>query len=123
VDRLGQLVRAEWNARTDHEDDEPVRPVVEAHFQGAVVTRAGKAVDLDTAYRALELAPGADLDQVREAYRRLARHYHPRTTSGSPDQQEAAHRLQENLVQALETLERHLLPAPGPRSRSAFDGR
>lgn len=62
--------------------------------------------DLDQAYAALGLAPGAGLDQVKAAYRRLARDLHPdlnpQAPAGAMARVNAAHGL----------LLRHLKPGP-----------
>jgi DnaJ-domain-containing protein 1 len=71
----------------------------------------------DAAWRMLELEPGASLDDVRAAYRRLAQHYHPRTreVTSAP----AARVVIARLTDALEVLEEHLLPWRPPRRDAA----
>ena len=63
----------------------------------------------------LEIEQGSTLDEVRAAYRTLARRYHPRTLSKVPDQAYAAQTVLDALTEALEVLEAHLLPLPDAR--------
>lgn len=137
-DRLGNVVKAEWNARFG-EGDEPVderKPDEESLREAEEAARAGRArptgakaerarpttpraavTDVVSAFRMLELAQGATLDEVRASYRTLAKRYHPRTLSKVPDQAYAAQTVLDALTEALEVLEAHLLPlADGRRS-------
>lgn len=134
-DRLGNVVKAEWNARFgegDDEgseraaDDESVREAEEAtrarprpsgQRAAATPARAPRAAvtDVVSAFRMLELEPGATLDEVRGSYRTLAKRYHPRTLSKVPDQAYAAQTVLDALTEALEVLEAHLLPLPDGR--------
>lgn len=68
---------------------------------------------VQAAWAMLELTPGASLDEVRDAYQRLAQRYHPKTreVSAAP----AAHAVIGRLTDALEVLEAHLLPWRPPR--------
>ncbi len=68
-------------------------------------------------YRVLGLPPTANLGQLKQAYRRLARHYHPDSNRTNP-------RAQETFIlihQAYQTL-RPLVPAEPPRPRSTRPG-
>lgn len=119
-DRISNVVKAEWHARFG-EHEEPAVDKERGEPRGAPIHPTARArrravTDVDSAYRVLELLPGATLDEVREAYRALARRYHPRTYSRVPDQAHAAQTLLEALTDALEVLEEHLLPLPGGRS-------
>ncbi len=63
--------------------------------------------DLDAAYRCLELAPGASLSQVKQAYRKLVSRHHPDKLSrgASAEQQQQAQRRMVELREALERIE------------------
>lgn len=135
IDRLGQVVRSEWNARFSRDDvdddndadnragrdgdgSEPRdgrgdRTGVRSASPATPRAPRGPAVsDVEGALRVLELSGQPTLDEVRAAYRRLARHYHPKTTGPRKDDIQAAHTVQEALTEALELLEEHLLPLP-----------
>lgn len=135
-DRLGHVVKAEWSSRfgegdDDNEnagpDDESLREAEEASkgrrpgptgqkVSPKSAARAHTAVtDVMSAWRMLELEPGATLDEVRAHYRGLAKRYHPRTLSKVPDQAYAAQTVLDALTEALEVLEAHLLPLPDAR--------
>lgn len=60
------------------------------------------------AYAALDVAPGAEIDEVKSAYRKLMRKYHPDRHAGSPEKQKAAHNVSLKLTEAYETLKKHL---------------
>jgi len=86
----------------------------EAPFEGAEepfserATRppgsAGTDPRLRRCYANLELPEGASLDEVKAAYRRLVRTYHPDRHGGDP----AAQRVMVELRTAYETLKDHL---------------
>lgn len=59
-------------------------------------------------YANLELPLGASVDEVKAAYRRLMRRYHPDKHSKDPEQARAATVLAQELRQAYEGLLRHL---------------
>jgi hypothetical protein len=131
IDRLGGVVKAEWNARFGEDDedfhddaaDEGDEKATRKSGGSRPARRARSAAsaqrvavsDLESAWRLLELNKGATLDEVRAAYRRLARHYHPRTLSKVADQAYAAQTLLDALTDAVELLEAHLLPLPAGR--------
>ena len=60
------------------------------------------------AYAALEVAPGADFDTVRKAYRNMMRKYHPDRHAGSPEKQKAANELAQKLSESYRLLEKRL---------------
>lgn len=120
-DRISNVVKAEWHHRFG-EPEETAAKRDEGHKEpkGAPIHPTARArrravTDIDSAWRVLELQPGATLDEVRGAYQDLARRYHPRTYSKVPDQAHAAQTLLEALTDALEVLEEHLLPLPRGR--------
>lgn len=130
IDRLGGVVKAEWNARFGEDDDEFHDDADDAEAKDTKgAPKAGRSrrarastpaqrvsvSDLESAWRLLEIDKGATLDEVRSAYRRLARHYHPRTLSKVADQAYAAQTLLDALTDAVELLEAHLLPLPDGR--------
>lgn len=59
-------------------------------------------------YRTLELEPGADLKQVRRAYRKLLLQYHPDRHANDPDKQKAATEVTRRLTEAYNGLTRYL---------------
>ena len=65
----------------------------------------------DRMYRRLEVPPAASVQQIRRAYRRLARDLHPDT---NPEDPEASRRFQE-ITEAYELLS-------SPESRARYDG-
>lgn len=62
-------------------------------------------------YGNLELPVGASAAEVRAAYRRLMRNYHPDRHHGDPKRQEIANQLSQELRTAYEQLLAHLEPA------------
>ena len=138
-DRIGKVVKSEWNHRFGERDDDALAREAQAEVDAAIAnptTSAGTASstrgsvttstlartvplrtsgvpDVAAAMRVLELTGVPTLDAVRAQYRALARHYHPRTTSENADQAHAAHTVLDTLTDALELLEEHLLPLPG----------
>ena len=59
-------------------------------------------------YANLELSPGASVDEIRAAYRRMMRRYHPDKHHQDPERARAAHQLAHQLREAYEGLLRHL---------------
>lgn len=55
-------------------------------------------------YRTLELEPGADLQAVRKAYRRLLKQYHPDKFAKDPEKYKAATEVTRNITAAHEGL-------------------
>ncbi|WP_369601011.1 DnaJ domain-containing protein [Hahella sp. SMD15-11] len=78
---------------------------VRAHFE-----QDHPESDLDTAYRTLELPPGASFAEVRQAYRRLMSRYHPDKWAHQSDPAaEARYKQQAQAIQqAYARLKRHL---------------
>ena len=66
------------------------------------------AADRKRWYRTLELDPGADLQQVRRAYRKLLLQYHPDRHANDPDRYKAATEVTRKLTEAYNGLTRHL---------------
>lgn len=58
------------------------------------------AADRRRWYRTLELEPGADLQQVRRAYRRLMKQYHPDRFANDPEKLEVATAVTRKLTEA-----------------------
>ncbi len=133
-DRLGNVVKAEWSHRFGDGDDDEERGASEQALREADAALRGtdsrpsqraelarakasrRAVtDVASAWRVLEIEQGCTLDEVRAAYRTLARRYHPRSLSKVPDQAYAAQTVLDALTEALEVLEAHLLPLPDAR--------
>ncbi len=66
------------------------------------------AADRRRWYRTLELQPGADIKQVRRAYRRLLLQYHPDRFANDPDKLAAATEVTRRLTEAYNGLTRYL---------------
>jgi hypothetical protein len=123
-DRVGKVVKAEWNHRFGETSDAELAAAIEEAEAAATQratstapTRVPAVSDVDGALRVLELSSLPSLAEVRAQYRALARRYHPRTRSASPDQVHAAHTVLEALTDALELLEERLLPLPEQPAR------
>ena len=59
-------------------------------------------------YRVLDLPYGAEFAEVKAAYRKLMRKYHPDRHAGNPKKQKAATELTMRVTQAYNALEQHL---------------
>jgi DnaJ-domain-containing protein 1 len=59
-------------------------------------------------YRVLDLQPGADMPQIKTAYRQLMRKYHPDMHAGNPSKQKAATELSMRVTTAYNGLVDHL---------------
>ena len=59
-------------------------------------------------YKVLDLPDGADFPQVKSAYRKLMRKYHPDRHNGNPKKLKAATELSVRVTQAYNALEEHL---------------
>jgi curved DNA-binding protein CbpA len=65
--------------------------------------------ELKKYYERLELQPGASFEEIKSAYRRLMRRYHPDLhVNKSPEKQRAAHDVSAALTQAYNELEKVL---------------
>ena len=63
-------------------------------------------------YKTLNVAPGADLAEIKSAYRGLMRRYHPDMHAASPQKQKAANELSLRVTAAYNGLQSHLAPKP-----------
>ncbi len=59
-------------------------------------------------YANLELAPGASLHDVKQAYKALVKRYHPDRHAGDPERARIATELVQSLTRAYEALTKHL---------------
>lgn len=59
-------------------------------------------------YQTLNLTPGADLAEIKSAYRGLMRRYHPDMHAGNPQKQKAANELSLKVTAAYNGLQSHL---------------
>lgn len=102
------------DAFDEHAEFQRLRAEVEAEVEselrsGTVRTRRrDDDPEIRRFYANLELPLGATLDEVRAAYRRLMRRYHPDKHHHDPARAEAAHQLSHQLREAYEGLLRHL---------------
>lgn len=71
--------------------------------------RADGGGRLSQYYANLELKPGASLDDVRAAYRRLMAQYHPDRHQGDPERFAVARKLSESLTEAYRALSNALI--------------
>ena len=71
-------------------------------------TDAGETAEIRRYYANLELPIGAPLSEVKAAYRRLMRRYHPDRHQTDPDRVKAANELAQRLREAYEGLTSHL---------------
>jgi len=56
--------------------------------------------DVLKAYRSMDVAPEATMEQVRAAYRKLMRTYHPDKHTGDPEKQRVATEITQRLTEA-----------------------
>ena len=125
MDRLGQVMKSEWNSRFRRDDDKSTKdtgkgagqqqknqPTPPSGAAQRAPARGPTVSDVDGALRVLELQGSPGLDEVRARHRELARRYHPKTLSEKSDEAHAAVVVLEALTDALELLEEHLLPLP-----------
>lgn len=80
----------------------------EQRRQSQAPPRRPQNPQLATFYARLELPYGAGWDEVKSAYRRLMRRYHPDLHAGSPEKQRAANEVARALTEAYNELDRHL---------------
>ncbi|MEL6187723.1 MAG: DnaJ domain-containing protein [Myxococcota bacterium] len=85
-----------------------IRAEVEAEMASGVAATPADTPEIRRFYANLELPLGASAAEVKAAYRRLMRRYHPDKHSGDPDRARAAHLLAHELRRAYEGLLKHL---------------
>lgn len=68
----------------------------------------GRDPEVARAYKMLDLQYGAPIGEVKSAYRKLMRKYHPDLHNQSPKKQKAATELTMKVTQAYNVLEKHL---------------
>ncbi len=68
----------------------------------------GKDAKIARYYKVLNLPYGVGFDEVKSAFRKLVRKYHPDRHGGSPQKQKAATELTMRVTQAYNELEQHL---------------
>lgn len=76
---------------------------------GARRAASGQDETLARCWANLELPYGADLSQVKKAWRRLMKKYHPDRFIDDASKKKVATELAQKITQSYETLERHLL--------------
>jgi hypothetical protein len=117
-DRFKNVVRSEWNSVFSDEADggDPIDPesMREAH-RAAQGQAPGPSASLgrpsvDSAFRLLDLHPRAPMEEVRQAYFGLARHYYPLVTSADAGRASNARSVIFALTEAYEVLCEHLVP-------------
>jgi DnaJ-domain-containing protein 1 len=75
---------------------------------GAPRGRGPTPRDIERWYRTLEVEPGADLDEVRSAYRKLVRKYHPDRYASDQEKYDAATAVLQRVTEAYEGLRTRL---------------
>lgn len=70
--------------------------------------KSGNDAQVAEWYKQLNLAVGADLAEVKSAYRQLMRKYHPDMHAGNPSKQKAANELSMRVTTAYNGLQAHL---------------
>ncbi len=98
-DLLGERT-TEPRARFDFEDEDYEPPVTSANDR--------ESAEIRRYYANLELPIGATLPEVKAAYRRLMRRYHPDRHQTDPERAKAANELAQRLREAYEGLTAHL---------------
>ena len=76
--------------------------------RSAHATQPGQDPQLAAYYANLEIPYGSDLEQVRRAWKRLVRRYHPDLHSADPEKRRVANELTQGLNQAYEELKKRL---------------
>jgi DnaJ-domain-containing protein 1 len=107
--RLWNLARAELNELLDRVGSDGARAreadtVDEPAPEGTRPRQDRHRDEVARAYAALELPPGAPWAEVKSAYRRLMRQYHPDRHQGDPAQARIATDLSQQLRDAYELL-------------------
>lgn len=74
----------------------------------AAPKKSGNDAQVAEWYKQLNLAVGADLAEVKSAYRQLMRKYHPDMHAGNPSKQKAANELSMRVTTAYNGLQAHL---------------
>lgn len=117
-DRISRSVRANLNDILDRvnefEREGGFRKVIEpiAEGLGAKTTPFTPPTDeqknLRDYYANLEVPYGSDLETCKESYRRLMRKYHPDRHAESPEMEELATELTQELTRAYQAIESYL---------------
>ncbi|MFO0729121.1 MAG: J domain-containing protein [Myxococcota bacterium] len=110
--RLFNVARAELKSafgrrRPQEEPQHEPEPKAEAPPERPT-RRAEQGTEVHRYYANLELPYGAPLDEVKAAYRRLMRSYHPDHHANDPERQRLATELSQQLRVAYEALVAHL---------------
>lgn len=115
--RLWNLARAELNTLLERVSDD-ARPSSQEHTDPdppRAPARESREEKLSRYYANLELPAGAPWPEVKHAYRRLMRQYHPDRHHGDPEKARVATELSQELRVAYEAL-REALTAARPRT-------
>ena len=110
--RLINLARAELNQLLDRVGQRNFSDRRSSH-EGSSSTQAdspqdARAQQIRQYYANLELEPGAPWSEVKHAYRRLMRQYHPDRHHSDPDKELLANQLSQKLRVAYEELKKEL---------------
>jgi DnaJ-domain-containing protein 1 len=116
-DRISRNLRANLNDILDRvsefEESGGFRRIVEPladelGFEAPAPRAGGGEKSIRDYYANLEVPFGADLETVKESYRRLMRKYHPDRHSSDPEMEELATELTQELTRAYQAIESYL---------------
>jgi DnaJ-domain-containing protein 1 len=108
--RLGKVVHAQVNAWVDTLEVWVESPSSYTSPDPPSQKRGDPPSPFAEYYANLELPEGATLSEVKQAYRRLVKKYHPDRYEKDPEKKEFAEKIIQRLNLAFERLEKHLSP-------------
>lgn len=118
LDRIGNYLRSEVGSLVDSDEAELGQaPDVDLTAQTVTPRRtsmpfAKTRLSPKMAFKYLGIPEESSLELVRERYQERVHTVHPRSMKGSEEQRQTAQTTLDNLTDALEVLERELLPMP-----------
>lgn len=104
AESVGGKVGEQARVIRDAAEDAWERAYEAAKNRTGIDPRLASEVDRRKWYRTLELEPGATKDDVRKAYRRLLRIYHPDRHANDPEKYKAATEVTRRITEAYEGL-------------------
>ncbi|QPJ65131.1 MAG: J domain-containing protein [Candidatus Nitrohelix vancouverensis] len=113
IKRLFDIAKANWGDWRERQDAsaDPSRQnfTEQDYFQPeSPPPRNAQSDRLAGFYANLELQPGATKDEVKKAWRRLMKQYHPDLHSQDPQKKQVAEELTQRLTEAYHTLNKEL---------------
>lgn len=106
----GGRLSGDWDYHEAWQELDDYLRGAEAHYRGEAkpAPESGIPPEVLQAYRDLEISPYASLDEVREAYRRLLRRYHPDKFAQRPAKQQLATEIAARLNDSYARIQRYL---------------